>query len=907
MLIYKASAGSGKTYKLSKTYIDLLLGSKSSNPYRHILAVTFTNKATAEMKSRILKDLAEKGKSDPASRRMLISILHDYSALSVSTIDRFFQHTLKAFSREIGQFADYQIELDRESLIVETMDRILDGLSPGDKTLIDWIQTTVADTLNKGDKPSIENSLYDIGALLKNEEHRMLVEKLGIDELKQYSKKNLTRLKNECQKIIHNFEEGVKARGKIFVPNTKIEFGVRELNKNPELKEFKEDNYQKYCTALIINKLIFSLGLAGEFYKEFDKLLKEKNVLCLDESNTILKQIIAGSDAPFVYEKLGVRYEHFLLDEFQDTSGVQWDNFLPLLDESDSKGFENLIVGDVKQSIYRWRGSEWKLLGEEVKRHFPNAEETTLDRNWRSAKTIVEFNNALFVSLASTLGLEQIYNPEDVQQLPQKSFTGCVKIDFTTDQEAAILDSIEEVRSNGAEWKDIAILVRNNSDGSALAQLLISQNYPVISDESLKLKSSLIISRLCALLKAIDKPQDTINQFLIKELEIISPTSYHSLVDLCEDILRSLKSTYSNEFEGETLFIQAFMDEVQSYSSRNGNNLASFLEYWDGKDPSIASPEDANSIRILTIHKSKGLQFPHVIFPYAEKVKIFKPSIKWCALQGQGALDGCYPVLLSSKSNDTFFAKDYENERQAQLIDNINVFYVALTRAEYSLHIIAKKSNPKTISDFSQLLYNHIGNLDSVRYGKPFNFAEKAKTEKEIPLDFSSKYESIPIDNRLATSTDVWEFFAGEEVENYENSPRLRGVVLHDILSQIDNAQQIDDAVEAAYRDGQITAPQAADTRELLHKRISAHSDWFPEDGAQVFKEQSIIDSYGKEYRPDRVVVTPTGVIIIDYKFGEEDPKYLSQVRRYAELYKNLGYQIRDVAIWYVSSDKIVL
>ena len=349
MKILKASAGSGKTYTLAKTYLEMLLESKDRYAYRHILAVTFTNKATAEMKNRILSNLAEKAEKDPKARQMLTDILHDYGAFSVTTIDKFFQQTLKAFSREIGQFADYQIELDRDSLISESMDRILDSLTEDKVELVDWLKASVLDKLETGKKPDIDGKLYETGKLLKSEEHRKLAEEFGIDDAEMFSKQRLDTIKEKCSSVVSDFEQKAAAAGMERTPGTKIKKpGVKKLGADPVLAELFDEPYRDYCTAYIINELIFSLGLAGEFYKEFDTLLKEKNLMCLDESNTILRDIIAGSDAPFVYEKLGVRFEKFLLDEFQDTSNIQWENFLPLLKESESHSSGSLVVGDVK-------------------------------------------------------------------------------------------------------------------------------------------------------------------------------------------------------------------------------------------------------------------------------------------------------------------------------------------------------------------------------------------------------------------------------------------------------------------------------------------------------------------------------------------------------------------------------
>ena len=433
--ILKASAGSGKTFNLAKTYIRILLTSTEEHPYRHILAVTFTNKATAEMKSRILKELSvlatrpeesgyhadfvpalfpDSAALQQRAEALLIDILHDYSAFSISTIDRFFQQTLKAFSREIGQFSSYQIELDRKSLVRESIDRILDSLSEEKSELKSWLDDTVMEQLEQGRKVNLEENLYKVAERISSEERRTMETKLGIDSLSAFSKENIASVRKACSAVISSFIKDVREAARravdafsdagISLEDTNRKFLMKlqdyavletgtAFKKPTEAflrnaadpdKWFAKSKagtllprlagstagllddfcrlwdvpYKVYFTADLLRKQTHALGLAAEFQHELEALMKEKNVLGIEDSNSLLKDIIDGSDAPFVYEKLGVRFENFLLDEFQDTSDVQWQNFRPLLKESNDNGRENLVVGDVKQSIYRFRQAE---------------------------------------------------------------------------------------------------------------------------------------------------------------------------------------------------------------------------------------------------------------------------------------------------------------------------------------------------------------------------------------------------------------------------------------------------------------------------------------------------------------------------------------------------------------------
>ena len=929
MKILKASAGSGKTYHLSKHYVELLLKDGAPDRHRHILAVTFTNKATAEMKNRILEDLAKLAKTDPRAKRRLTELLHDYGAFSVSTIDRFFQRTLKAFSRELGQFADYQIELDKEALILETMDRILDSLTEEDTQLLKWIRSALEETLSQGDRFSLDAGLKEVGLLLKNDEHRDLVQRYGISETEAFGKERLERIRRECREVIRDFTERARTlgfpveKGKIISPKNKI----RVIKANPGLEElFEEASYRPYCTAWILDRMLFQLGFAGEFYRAFDALLREKNLMCLDESNTLLREIIAGSDAPFVYEKLGVRFEHFLLDEFQDTSNIQWENFLPLLRESESHGGDNLVVGDVKQSIYRFRDSDWRLLGEEVLRAFPQATVKPLEGNWRSTEEVVDFNHRFFTFASQRLGLERIYaekKPEVMRK--EEKQRGFVQVSYCDDQDAAVLESVRAAHGAGARWNDIAILVRNKQEGARLAACLIAEGIPVISDDSLDLKASPAVRRLISLLRHYDNPDDTIGSFLARSMELEYPSQYHSLVDFCEQLIRSLQAWDPAFFEGQILFVQAFMDELQDWTRTNGNNLRYFLKAWEERETIyIGSPDDATSVRVLTIHKSKGLQFPHVIFPYAEKVGLYKAGTHWCRLDPdvtalKEAAGGIYPVLLDSIAEQSDFAEAVRYDRRMQLVDNINLFYVAMTRAEKSLHVIAKtatksfreamKKQKAEPGNFAEILYLFLGGMDVYCSGEPYDFTRMERKEEACAQVFPAAYPSIPLGDRLSPSADAADFFGPDGATGPDASARLRGIVLHDILSGVKVPADLDGAVDAAVRDGRLDSAGGEAARALLRARIAAHPEWFPAqtaDGVQVVNEQDVFDAGGRVERPDRVVLRGGEAVIVDYKFGQEEEGYRRQVRRYARLWHELGYEIRGSYIWYVEDDKTV-
>lgn len=926
--IFKASAGSGKTHTLSKTYLDLLLKADSKTAYRNILAVTFTNKATEEMKERILRDLAKEGKTNPRAREILINLLHDYGSFSVSTIDKFFQQALRAFSRELGSSGNYQIELDKASLTKEAMDRVLDDLTEKDKDLLGWFTKQLETALDNGESFHLESSLYE------------MAEEFGdVNEKFTYDKKKLTELKAKCKEIVDTFHKDVyenalcidtatwgktaaKGLAQYAGAQTKYKDSVKAANAttlaklaetagceamyalmNPQGRRWKE-----YRTARMVEKVIFTLGLAEEFYSKLAIIEEEKGVISLDESTNLLRDIIDGSDAPFIYEKLGVRFNHFLLDEFQDTSVVQWENFKPLLANSVSEGYNNIIVGDVKQSIYRWRNSDWNLLDKEIEENFKGKVEViTLKENWRSTQSIVDFNNEFFTFAADNLGLSTIYADVKQEVKVEDSQEGCVTVDFCEDELEMIDGYIEQAVAAGAKMSDMAILLRTNGEGKKVAEHLLSKGYSVISDDSLDLKSSLIIRKIVSYLHSLCNNSDSLNTYLSESLEIDSEREYHSLIDLVDGVIKDLSETHPDEIKGQTLFIQSFMDDILEWTSIHGNDLRQYLKHWEESKIAISSPNDPNAIRITTVHKSKGLAFPIVIFPFAEKVGLFKEDTLWCHLDSDAEMgesfDSIFPVVLGKSSGDSFFSESLENEMEMQRIDNLNIFYVCLTRARKELHIIAKNP-PKSLidgksspNDLSQLLYLYC-EQNGYTFGSPYRWNEASKKEDSEIEEFDAEYETYGMNpeacsKRFVASSDAWDYFSEEGIGQ---SKRLRGIEQHALLSRIRTS---DDAPEVL----RSIEPQ---TRELLLERISAHSEWFSPE-LKTLNEVAIIDSFGNTNRPDRVLVDEEGrVTVIDFKFGEEDEKYSGQVRRYMRLFREMGYGEVSGYIWYVPIDKII-
>ncbi len=985
--ILKASAGSGKTYNLAREYIRLIVGSDQPDAYRHVLAVTFTNKATDEMKRRILKELYTLSKNPEKSpyyddlvpavqpsaqalqqraSQQLSAILNDYSAFAVSTIDRFFQQTLRAFSREIGQFASYQVQVDRDALITESVDRVLDGLSEKDTPLLDWLTRSAQENLQEKGRIGLEDGLKTIAKDLFQ---------IPEGEIR-YNKQAMDQLRTSCEKIIKAYPEKLKAavetvqkalesvgvefsdfnRGFLGAITKNLDsttkptdafvkkaqdpeqwFAKSKANLLPAVQPVLEGplqaylalfgpEYQEYMTALILKGQLYSLGVARELRDAFSQIQQEKNVLSLDDSNTILHRIIDGTDTPFIYEKMGVRYEDFLLDEFQDTSDIQWDNFRPLVHGSIDSGNDSLVVGDVKQSIYRWRGSDWNLLGTRLEEEFRQPEVKVLDGNYRTCRAIVEFNNGFFSDVATRLDallgttrISQLYADVKQNVNVKETAPGSVDVVFTEDQMGEVLKTLEEVKGRGAEWADIAILVRGNDDGAQIAGALLEAGIPVVSDDSLYVKSSITVRRLVSQLSLVNSvPREgkpDVAGYMARSLEVEIPAQYHSLMELAESILRDLQKADPAKFEAEVPYIQSFMDFLQEWTATGGNRLDAFLRSWEEATPKIASPAAGNSVRVMTIHKSKGLEFPFVIVPFAEKITLYKAPVAWARPSVEGSslekeAEGLFRVQLDGKSADSFFVERYRQETELQAIDNINVLYVALTRAQYGLKVIAATPPAKlSYKNFSHFLYEYVGSVEDYSTGRPYDFSKLERTSsqvEELPL----VYASYPANSgsRLRFSPEAADYFGPEGLTGPAASTRIRGNVLHGILSAVTVPEDLPGAVEAAIQNGDLPLSMKEETLQLLSGRLAsvASRGWFSPE-VRVRSEASILLPGGDEYRPDRVVFFPNGTVaVIDYKFGKPEDKYCRQVGRYVNLYKKMGYQKVEGYIWYLEDNLII-
>ena len=1007
--IYKASAGSGKTHTLAHRYVKILLDANErddNKTYKGILAVTFTNKATEEMKSRIVSILDKLSKGDekelremkhlPAkevqrrAKKILTAILHDYSNFQVSTIDRFFQQIFRSFARELGSFSNYRVELSDEDVLSHVIDEMLSDMDDSSKEdadkLYNIINNFAEEQWRYNGKSRYTDQLLEFAKLFIKEDFKKKasdykpktesIDTVGesaasfIDEfkrkLKTLAESAMDSIKDQNllpEEFKHKSSSGMvqvnrMASGSIEVPNKylaelfkakpaewlakdfskKVSFAQAACNRPgksgldvllKEIESLFDKDYAKYQTAILIRNNIGVMKLFGGIYDALERYLKENNIMLLGETTDALHKMINGSDTPFIYERIGSKIDHYLLDEFQDFSLMQWDNFLPLLADSLDNGNDNLIVGDVKQSIYRWRSSDWNTLESGVATDLKdkNLHREPLDNNYRSDKEIVDFNNEFFHTITRKDGgyfegdeiIDKVYS--DCWQTSESKSGGHVKVTFFQGKDenddvpslAMLKGEIERLKELGYPLRDIYVLVRTNKEAAAAAARLIDDGYDVITDESLVVGTSSYVQRIIAVLKYIVNPLDAVNTQIIEELDLNIESIDHygnSLYDVCENIVRSLGEI---KLKGQMPYLMTFMDVVLDYMRDRGSDIAGFVKWWDetGYKQPISAPKGADAVRIMTIHKAKGLGCPVVIMPFFHEALApspFHTTYMWCK-EEKDFDTGLMPVVFRKDVLDSTIGDYYKREALYYKMDALNTAYVAFTRAEHELIVFAKLvANRAGISNTLQQYLSDKMEGDVFEMGESLPYV--AKNEETFQTRSVPAYNSIPMEGtvkgkgrkRLELVYRGCDFFDPDGRE----AARERGIVLHDILSRVVTEKDIAASVEVAVSCGELPASEQASTEAKVRGMIASVKSygWFRED-VKVINETSIIDTEGKVWRPDRVVVRGDSVTVVDYKFGTSHSGYRAQVRRYMDMLRRMGYENVDGYLWYAAEDKI--
>ncbi|HEY9049091.1 MAG TPA: UvrD-helicase domain-containing protein [Ohtaekwangia sp.] len=1055
--IYRSSAGSGKTRTLAKEYLKLAL--RYPEYFRYILAMTFTNKSTQEMKDRIIRYLDDfvKGKSEDLateiindfnaegriftpkqfadrSREVLSLILHHYSQFSVSTIDAFFQRVIRSFTRETNLLGNFRLEVDNDLVLEEVIDQVMDNLSD-DEELRGWVLEFSLERLVEGKDWDIRAALLDFSKEIFKEEFKAIEDQvLRITENKEFFKSIRVKLQQVVKEFesrvlqtsrnllkefhahglsISDFKYGKTGSIYSYVAGLEEEIklpGVRVMNmlqdssewpapKNSNasliiskaeqqwrgelaaLVEFIEQQQVSYNSAEQALRNLYVFGLLSDISKTLREYLRENNLMLLSDAPQFLRGVMQEQDTSFIYEKVGSFYRHFLIDEFQDTSGFQWKNLLPLIKNGIAQNYKSLIVGDIKQSIYRWRGGDLNILQEKVKEDvgiqmidiFP------LDTNYRSAGNVVTFNNALFEAAANIIGKETgtDFPQESYRDASQKLFRhpekGYISVQFIDAAEAEPRSDdpnnkpakfeelaleqlplqLETLQAKGIALRDIAFLVRDNSEGQSIAQYFMQYRssadakpqykYDVVSNESLRLDQAASVVVLINAMRLLEDPRNLIaraqlsyeyqklwpqqafpnlhklfSQSKTKDFAKLVPSPFTEQEDILAalplvELIETLIHLFNlGKLSTEIAYLQAFQDVVLEFSMREKSDLASFLQWWEENKHkrSIQVAGGVDAAQIITIHKSKGLQFRYVIIPFLHwelNHPPMKSPILWCRSDEPLFKDiGYLPLKYSSKLENTTFREYYTEERKRIYLDNLNLLYVAFTRAEHGLIALAPYAKSGSVNHAGKLTMRAIESSDSLQ---PYWSAERKSLtigtiDDEAPSPVRGEslvlksYPITPWRERLQIRTRGKEFFQETEKRRKINY----GIFLHALMARIRTQADIAITMEQAVKEGLIQHDESVIIEESV-RWIVMHPSLrkaFSEE-ASLKREASLIMPDGSERRIDRMAILDNQAWLIDYKTGAPKLEDERQIKEYISILQTMGLHEVKAFLVYVN------
>lgn len=1056
-LIYRSSAGSGKTYTLTLEYLKLALRNPQSG-YRQILAVTFTNKATQEMKERIVGELERLSQVvNPAesldfelmdqlgfneqqlmdrARVALLHVLHGYGHFAVCTIDSFFQKVIRSFAREMDLQAKFDLEMDTDAVLDKLVDRIVEKVAE-DPALRNWLIDYAEEQLLDGKSWDVRVGIKGLGKEIFQERFKAFLavfqESVGqegfLSELKAQISRvrqalivegkaqwrqaediriqfglDWTDFKNGSNSFAKKF--GTLGNPKLPIPELTANM-MRDLpevnswfaNKSPHEGAIRNafeaglgdllfswpEKLKIWNTFTSLQKNLNAFGVFRNLLVELRDLKDEEGILLISDVNDFLAEITRENEAPFLYEKIGNQYQHFLIDEFQDTSEFQWSSFKPLLENSLASGNTNLLVGDVKQSIYRWRGGKLELLLSEVQEqiHPDFVEVKNLSINYRSLPGIIAFNNAVFQQLPGLMerGMENKYelDPENkltlafegvAQEVPTKkkdaAFQGKIHFEFTEKSsteyaqeeeneeeegvEHGVLEKLPalvmQLQDQGYALRDIAFLVRKNGQGAILADLFMEvqreqvgseYRFDVLSEESLFIDKSIAVKCVVGFLTYLSDPSDRValktlwqyyalvhdislshELFFVrglpfelqeKEKELLARQVSFQQMPLMELVEQGLTFLGLTQKQQDLSYVSGFKEAVFDYVKKNRADLLGFLDWWElnKKKRTVKIPEDHDAMRILTFHKSKGLQFKVVIMPFLDWGIVssgLQAPILWAPFDSESGVQTVVPLTHQSLLKNSHFSGAYDEEIRLSYLDSLNMLYVAFTRAEEALFGFGTYSISKSKKEISP---TQTGNLLYSLFSGGFKFMEESasswnsdtltfdwgdwpKPKKQDKIDVSAvtslRWDCMDWKSKLQTKSYPWDF-SPEGIRAREQ--RDFGVIIHDILAEAKGLEDANQLVRKYTFEGRWEEAIALEIHQKLAQLFALPQvkAWF-DPNLPTLTEQGILVPGGVQKRPDRILIGKDEALVIDFKTGVKRESHAHQVYEYVELVKSL-------------------
>lgn len=1106
LTVYRASAGSGKTFTLAVEYISLLV--KDPENYQHILAVTFTNKATQEMKMRILSQLygianslqssqqyfnkvKEKTNMPDAvirnnARAALTLLIHRYNNFRILTIDAFFQQVLRNLAHELGQTANLRVDLNNEEITEKAVDQMIESLEKG-QPVLQWISTYINNSIEDDNGWNIIGKIKTFGTNIfkdfyKAHEANLKEQLSNADDFKVYettlrkrrndirktfnskAKSILNEIKNANLDIPSNYRSGLYKylTDSAIAPltNKPLKAGVLKANESPqnwtsskcakadkqqiqtlaaevlsaqlsELIAYNDDNWNEFQSIQLTLSHLSELRLLHAIADAVDNLTKDTNRFMLSNTQALLKELIADSDTPFIFERIGARLKHVMIDEFQDTSTIQWQNFQVLLANCMAQELsQNLIVGDIKQSVYRWRQGDWGILNN-IEKSFAHQKIRleTLDYNYRSEKRIIDFNNAFWEQCVANTAKEVAQDDAEKAEIVQKAYedvaqkthktteNGFVKISLypSKSMKEAVLEelieTIKELFNNGYGGKNqskIAILVRSKSNIQDIVNALLQSfgnEINIVSDEAFRLDASLSVNIIVSAMHLLTHPDDVLtrgklvklyNQEVLKkpltDTDLLVSINESNNIDTknidkkerrklaTEQQMAKLNSQLPPEYvanrelllglpivdlvdklfmlfgldqlEGQSSYICTLYDTLNDFLKDHTADIDDFINEWENSLSSkTIQSDEIEGIRIMTIHKSKGLEFDNVIIPFCNW-EMEKKGTLWCETKNKPAPYNKLPLLPIDFSRDkligTVFEDDYKEEHFQNIVDNLNLLYVAFTRASKNLFVFGLRQGKTTLDNIAkgtppgnrsyaielalrqvseQLQGSSLSFPDDIGSEIHFEYGtlvpethekEHAAADNPFLIKPDKHIVSIATYPQAATfkqSNKSIEFVKGEDVDPSDRTRYIKiGNVLHQLFSTIYTTADIPARLNELEQQGIIYNDEitSAQLRTRIEDAITNPQvqEWFSKRW-QLYNECTILE-YNKdtnemeEHRPDRVMTDGKEFVVVDFKFGKEREEYKKQVQQYMEILIRMGHKKVSGYLWYVVKNNVV-